>query len=291
MKRRILVSSNCQTGGVAAALQVIFSEDQIIPFPLPATLDIKSEIKLIEFLKQVDVWVSIGNYDVIKKINLVKRIQLVRIPRIRFSAFHPDQVYARRISTNELLVPHYNSAIAIWAYKNNIEMKDAKALFNLKTFEELGYLDQWGRSVNQLRQLFNETDLNFLQFFLGIQREGLFMYSINHPKVIALIKLAKLAALKMGAAEDVLEKCIDINDGLNQIIWPLYPGIGESLSLPSSYEWKVGNDQWIMGLESFLGNAFQTYANQKIYPDDIVSVQTNEQLFNRVLGNQIKVKS
>jgi hypothetical protein len=286
ISRRVVVSSNCQTGGIAAALQVIFPNDVITPLALPPTFTTESELKFVEELKNTDVWVSIGGYDLPGKYGIADRLQLVKIPVIHFSAFHPDVVYARKISTNELTMPHYNSAIAVWAYKNGLQVSDAEKLFNKKTYNDLGYLDHWGPSIEELKQRFERSDLEFAEFILPMRREGLFMYSLNHPKVMALVRLAKLIARKMGAGVDVLDRYIDINDGLNDVIWPLYPEIGESLSLHSDYLWKMGPGWWIRGVRSYLEYAYKNYERLKIAPDDIAAVQINEQVYNQVLGAQ-----
>ena len=41
--RRVIVSSNCQTAGIAAALQVIFPRDEFIPIPLPSIASLGGE--------------------------------------------------------------------------------------------------------------------------------------------------------------------------------------------------------------------------------------------------------
>lgn len=289
--RQVKVSSNCQTGGIAAALQVIFPNDEIIPLPLPNLGRAETEQQFAEKLKNIDVWVSIGQYDLLEKFGLSKHTQLVKIPIIRFSGFHPDLVYAKKLSTGEFTDPHYNSAIAVWAYKNNLCVTDAIKLFNKHTFDQLGYLNQWGPSLEQLKKRFDDSDLNFEDFILPMRREGLFMYSLNHPKAMALSRLAKLVAMKIGATAKVMDRCIDINDGLNNIIWPIYPDIGENLSLHSAYEWKIDEGKWISGLRAYLENAYANYANQQIEPEDIYSAQINEQLYDHVLGAQLRFAS
>ena len=285
--RRVIVSSNCQTAGIAAALQVIFPRDEFIPIPLPSFASCADEEAFVRKLRQCNLWISIGSYDLPRKHGLDDRGWLIRIPRIRFSAFHPDLVYARRNSTKELVTPHYNSAIAIWAYRRRISVADAKRLFNIESFAGLGYLNSWEPSVASLKVIFQDTDIDFSEFFLGIRREGLFMYSRNHPKILTLTWLAKLIARRMGADSDVVERSIDVNDGLNDIIWPIYPGVGDEFGLPSRYDWKVGPGQWISGLDAFLEDAFSSYARQGIGPDDIAAVQIDESLFDRVLGEQL----
>ena len=284
--RRVIISSHCQTGGIAASLQVIFPDDEIIPLPLPALTGNDDESAFVEKLRNCDVWVSSSGYDLLEKHGIADQVQLVRVPTIRFSGFHPDIVYTRKISTNELIVPHYNSAIAVWAYQNRLEISDAEKLFNKQTFAELGYLDHWGPSIEQLMQRFKNSDLKFSGFILPMRREGLFMYSLNHPKVMAIARLSKLVARKMGAGAEVMDMYIDINDGLNDVIWPVYPEIGDSLSIHSGYSWKIGKGRWINGVRQFLKYAYECYSQQKIAPSDIVSVQIDEHLYTQVLGAQ-----
>jgi hypothetical protein len=284
--RRILVSSNCQTGGIAAALQTIFPNERIDPIPLPTFSATEDEQAFAKKLGHADAWVSIGHYDLVEKYGLADRLQLVRIPRIRFTGFHPDLVYARKRSTNELIDPHYNSAIAVWAYKKRLDAVTAASLFSARNFARLGYLDQWGRSVKQQRQLFDGCDLDFSEFFLGAQREGVFMHSINHPKAQVLTRLAKLISLRLGMGKEVLDRHIEINDGLNEVVWPIYPEIGEALALYGAYEWKMGTGKWVYGVESFMQQAFDNYSRLQISPDDIVAVQVDELLFDEVLGTQ-----
>lgn len=287
--RRIIVSSNCQTGSIAAALQVIFPNDELIPVPLTTFTNESDELTFIDKLREADIWISIGQYELLEKYKLSERIKLVRIPRIRFSAFHPDLVYAKRPSTNELY-PDYNSAIAVWAYKNGIDVQDAKKLFNADSFAGLGYLNSWEPCVNSLKQIFKDTDIDFSEFFFGVRREGLFMHTLNHPKVQVLARLAKLISLRMGMDKDVMERYIDIRDGLDVVIWPLYPEIGDMLALRSGYEWKIGHGKWIIGVEAYLEYAYANYADQQISPEDIMAVGVDERLFDRVLGGQLGIK-
>ncbi len=286
--RQIIVSSDCQTGGIAAALRIIFPNDEITPLTLPSSSKLKAQSKFAEKLKIADVWVSSGGYKLLETMTWDHPLQLIRIPVISFAGFHPDIVYARKASTHELVYPHYNSAIAVWAYRNRMEAQEAEKLFNKKTFIELGYLDQWGPSAERLQQAFKDSDLEFSDFFLAMRREGLFMYSLNHPKVIALVRLAKLVAQKLGAGPEVLDRAIDINEGLHEEIWPVYPGIGESLSLHSSYEWKMGEGRWLHGVRAFLENAFENYARLKISPEDLVAKEINQALYDHVLGAQTR---
>jgi Polysaccharide biosynthesis enzyme WcbI len=286
--RRVTVTSNCQTGGITAALQVLFPEDVITPQPLANLANVKAERELVRVLEKTDVWVSIGGYQLLEKYGLATKVRLVRIPMIRFSGFHPDLVYARRLSTDQWIQPYYNSAIGVWAYRNGLGAGDAVRLYNDRNFSRLGYLDHWGVSIQQLKERFDSSDLDFSEFILPMRREGLFMHSSNHPKVNALIRVARLAARKMGAGAEAMNRYIDINDGLNEVVWPIYPGVGDSLSLPSGYDWKMGEGRWVIGLQRFLEYTFRNFEEQGIAPNDLVAENVDGKKFDAVLGVSAK---
>lgn len=285
--QRILVSSNCQTGGVAAVLASIFPALTVVPLPLPGNIDDGFEKKVLKELDGADVWISMGAFDLLEKHQLTGKVKLIRIPRIRFTGFHPDLVYARRKSTNQLIDPHYNSAIVVWAYQNGLSVEATHSMFTRNIFDALGYLDHWGEAVKQQKEWFRDTDIDFSEFFLAAQRQGCFMHSINHPHIGILVVLAKLIANKLGADEKVLRKHVAVNDGLNDVIWPLYPEIGEELALYGNYEWKLSEHQLISGLTDYISYAFDHYRSLGIAPDDIIPVGVNQGLYNKVLGTEM----
>ena len=282
--RQIIVSSNCQTGGIAAALKVIFPDDRIMPIPRESFTGEEAESAFIEKLKQADVWVSAAGFGLPEKYGFTPCAQVIRIPIIRFSGFHPDLIYVKHGVTGEWITPHYNSAIAVWAYQHGLGIESAERLFHEMTFSALGYLTHWDVAIGELKRRFHDSDLEFLEFILPMRREGLFMYSVNHPKALALVRLAKLVARKMGAGPEVLDLGIDINDGLNELIWPVYPGVGDTLALNASYHWKTEGGNWINGVRAFLEYAYGNYARLNLAPDELVAVGRNDRLFDRVLS-------
>lgn len=292
MKRRILVSSNCQTGGVAAALAAILTGDQIIPFPLPVAGDAVGLDKLGGALQIADIWVSSGRYEFAEAAQLEHfraKGRVIKIPEIWFAAFHPDIVYARNASTGELTRPHYNSAIALWAYRHAIDADDVAKLFSDRSYRELGYFERWNASVAQLEERFKPTDVDFSQFFLAVKRVGLFMHSLNHPMPPILCRLASQIAVQLGADASVLERPLPINDGLLATIWPVYPAIGERLAVIGSYEWKM-DGVYYSGVRAYLDFAYASYESQNIRPVDLTAVNIDSALYDRVLGAQLGAK-
>lgn len=288
--RRIVVSSNCQTGGIAAALQVIFPDDLVIPVPMPSGDD---HAHLADQLRTADAWVSIGRFDLAEPARR-PAMQVVRIPKLIFSAFHPDLVRARRRSTGGLVTPPCNSAIVVWAYRHRVAACDVAHLFNEATFRELGYLDRWDDSTTALARVFRESDLDFRRFYLAMRRQGVFMNTSNHPKASALATVAKLVALKLGADADIMDRTIEINDGLAGTIWPVYPAIGASLALPSSDEWKLEQGKVIRGTHAYVESSYHSFRMHDVPPDDLVAVAfrtappIDDALYDHVLGSHLR---
>jgi len=269
---KILVTSNCQTGGIASGLKAMLPEYHIEPFPV-TRLNAENELEsLNSILSSEDIWVSINP----KPAN-VPSSQYIKIPTIFFNAFHPDITYAQYADAqqaNHLTQTHYNSFIAIWMYNNKVDPEDAARLYNHSTYKQLGYYGFWNASVDKLRRAFRDCDLTdkeFDRYMLTMKRRGLFMHSQNHPRIEAIIELCKLIAFRISASETLIHRDIVLPDVLSAIaVWPLYTEIGQELGLNGDYCWRF-NDQEICGLQNYLAFAFREYREQGIEPGDLKS--------------------
>ncbi len=291
--RRILVSSNCQAGGIAAALRTIFPEDDVAAMPMPDPQDNDAIAHLAQQLAFSDIWVSHVDHGYLLNVpevaaNVVGK-QIVKIPHISFDAFHPDLCYVRQASCGEIVVPHYNSRIIVWAYRNGIDPNDVAGLFDEDVFDKLGYFNRWDESVRHLRWIFEMCELDFSRFFLRIKRLGNFMYSTNHPRAQVIVDLAKLVSLQMGAPESIIDVEIDIVDALAHLdIWPVYPQIGDRLGVASSFRWKRNNLMY--NASEFIDNSYNEFHLQGIAPDDLKIVESfiDDLTLDRVLGERIE---
>lgn len=287
--RLIIVSSNCQTGGLAAALQAYFPKDRVVPLPIPDISNLEMVNRFIENLEDADVWVSILDLIWARSNGFGEKIdfQFVKIPAIVFPAFHPDLCYARNIEDGKHTIDHYNSAIGVWAYNKGMTIGDTKRLYNRETYANLGYFNLWEPSVELLRNSFADCELDFPHFMLAVKRTGLFMYSFNHPMIHVLIEIARLVSIKIGCPSSIFGNDIKISDGLiSGAIWPLYPEIADEFSLADgSYDWKL-RGMILQGLEQYLEHAFREYENQKIPRNSLKMENRDEALYDRVLGPQ-----
>jgi hypothetical protein len=285
--RLIVVSSNCQTGGLAAALQVCLAKDTIIPLPLPASEDVATMENFIDKLGHVDIWISLRELEWAKKFGFKERsgFQFLRVPSIDFRAFHPDLCYARSVLDGRFTTDNYNSAIAAWAYNNGMEVRDTTKLFNRDTYARLGYFNLWEPNLHALRSEFNACGLDFPRYMLAVKRTGLFMHSINHPMVHAINELAKSLALKMGAPDCLSEWDIKLGDSLiSDAVWPLYPEIADHYSLPGgSYDWRL-RGIWRRGLDAYIDHVFREYESQQISRNGLEILNRDEAFHAQVLG-------
>jgi hypothetical protein len=281
----IVVSSNCQTGGVAAALARFLPSATVVPAPLPHPDDAASVAAFRDrSLGSADAWVVADRPALIDRILSPDRPRprrIVRIPVILFDAFHPDVVYVESARTGHLTSMHYNSAIVAWCFKHGVEARTAARLFNPGVFEALGYFDRWTASVDELGRRFNAVNLDFASFFLSAKRETPFMHSVNHPTSRCLTILARLAAGALGADEGATSSAPHIPDGLVDKAWPLYPEIAKSYGVHGEYAW-VLEGRRIAGVQSFIDVMFERYAAEDFEPADI-TISSGEPKLDAVL--------
>lgn len=260
--RNILVSSNCQTAGVALALKAMLPDAAIQVAPLAAP-NAKGFEGLAAAASAADVWVTSAKSEPV--LALADRSKTIRIPQIEFDAFHPDIIYTRRNDGTQATGPgksDYHSYIALWSFRNGLSIDQCEALFNATTFDRIGYFGRWSACIDTLRDLFAPTDISFDEFFRPMVKASPFMHSLNHPAGAAMVQLSRLVARKLSddAAllnhpfERVLQDTLAIGT-----IWPIYPEIAARYGTEGGYVWKVGADRFFSSLRAYLEESFRIY--------------------------------
>jgi hypothetical protein len=287
---RIVVSSNCQAAGLAAALLRMTHAREVHALPMGAQTAEVLEQKLRELAPRTDLWLVSANNTVARRVAEDlggAGLRVVRVPVIEFTGFHPDICYARNRANRRLTLGHYNSAIVVWAYGNGLGVDDTLDLFRREVFAALGYFGAWNDGVEWLRGAFGSAGLEarFAEFFLSVKRQGCFMYSTNHPKIGALACLARLMAEASGLplARSLLPG--ELNDGLNGVVWPLYPDLADELGLEGgSYQWKfLASGTFVDSLAAYVEQMFSSYEEQGIRRGDIEIVDPHAGHVDRVL--------
>jgi len=277
MGKRILVSSNCQTDGIAEALKVMLPTHLIEIVAIPPQQ--KEWDYLIEPLKNgTDVLVSSDpicwSEAFLKEYG---QLEVIAIPQLVFPAFYPDIVYA--VDPNKKFIrcldSDYHSAICLWSWKNGIGPENCVKLFTENTFY---------KSVDDLQAKFKEVKLDFGRFWRTVQRNPPFMFSVNHPNVLAISELSKQVAVKLGTDTSVYMQPIHrmLTDKLDALRWPIYPELGKLFGIPGMYKWKI-RKAFYTSLEDYVKGAMKSYDDQKFKGDEINFFSEGYEQFDSIL--------
>ena len=283
---RIVITSNCMTGGLTSALSMLLPADVIVPVPRVGVDD----SVLDEQLSKADVWLFSGPEGMqsaaLERINK-PHLRVCRFPELYFNAFHPDQVYAwmRDGSLVESATGPYNSAIALWAWQHGLNAQQTISLFTPEVFGALGYHDRWQISIDRLRHDFVPfPHLDYRDFIIPLQRSGAFMHTVNHPKVPAMAQMARLLAKQIDPTIDTESIPVEnmMVDGLfmASVSWSVYPSVANALGIKGAFMWKL-EDHSVIGLEEFVQRSFAKYEVQQ--PRDVDCHELLWPIYNEVL--------
>lgn len=288
---KVVVSSNCMTGGLVQSLRILLPSANVVPIP---GFDSNVEV-LDQHLKVADFWlVSSQKLMVSDEFEKSEKIKIIPFPELSFRAFHPDQTYA--FSVGRLVqspTGPYNSAIALWAWRHQLSVLETTSLFTSDIFEDLGYHDTWQGAVERLQRDFTAfPNLNFREFLDPLQRSGVFMHTFNHPGVAAIAQMARLLAHQINPSINHSRVPIEpmLLDGLLAAAeaWSVYPSIANSLGFTGSFHWKL-KDHSVIGLEEFLGQSFDMYEAQNLIKFRFEEM--NEPLYDQVLSPHIGIQT
>ncbi len=273
------------TGGLSASFKVLFPRYQISPLPYGAV----SEADFTEITADADVIVHSGPPSMIPERSSDRT---VTFPELYFNAFHPDQVYAWMPDRSlvEGATGPYNSAIVLWAWQNGLSTTETIDLFQPAVMQALGYHDRWSVSVNRLRHDFESfPHLDYRDFIDPLRCSGCFMHTVNHPKVSAIARMARLLALQIDPnveCESIPLEDLLVDSLFNaSFAWAMYPSVANSLGLTSEYRWKR-EDHSVIGLEEFVIKSFDRYDTQQ--PRDIDCHELKWPIYDQVLSDVIQ---
>jgi hypothetical protein len=282
----VVVSSNCATGGVGAALSGMLPGDTVVPVPwlgeMTPVLD--------EVLAVADVWVTSTpgpSIDAIVRESGRRSLRVIKIPNLVFEAFHPDLTYIPDPAGGWVKSPadDYNSAIVFWGWKHGLDVEQILARFSAQTCLALGYGDRWGQAVQGMRAHFELSDLSFEPFFLRMRRRSPFMLGVNHPRIDALIELARQVSAILEAPEDLRRFPWEsvLPDALLAAgpVWPVYPAVAAALSLPGGFVWRCPGGR-LLDLEQFVVQSLAGYASYD--PNELKLPLFDHPVFDDVLS-------
>ena len=184
-------------------------------------------------------------------------IPLVTIPVLSFFGYHPDALHLTHPEGGEVesAVGPYCSGIVTWGWAHGLGEDEVVATFTPEVMDGLGYTTAWSRAMVRMQTIVERTDLDLARLHLPLVRGGCFMLTDNHPRVRALVQVARLIAEHLGA-DPVWWRSrgrTSIPDGLlaTGAVWPVYPPVAESLGLVGSYVWRTPDGE-LLGLREFV---------------------------------------
>lgn len=262
IKREILVTSNCATAGIALGLKALLPNTNVSVAPITKIRQMTPD-QIANLLEKVDLWVTIAQTPEVME--QVADTPILRIPIIRFNAYHPDITYVmdqgRKIMKGAR-GQDYHSAIALWGYNNGLSREQTTALFCPKIYEALGYTRRWTAALKELHDLFSVSNLDFREFYPAVLEHAPFMHTLNHPRGEVIGLLTKLIAVSITGDRSLMKLPLGriVQDFLGQdTYWPIYPGIAETYGLEGHYIWKLGSDTFLNGVSSFVSASYEAY--------------------------------
>lgn len=287
--RSVVVTGNCNLGGIVEGLAAVMPGLDVRGIPAwdLETDDARGEAA--EAIARADAWVRmpLPENEAIESHGVASEV--VDLPNVVFSAFHPDAIYAVRGDGSIFSgLTHYHSAIGLWAWRQGLGPDAAARLFTPQVMKMLTYDRYWGPSALAVKADFAQSSLSFPAFWMRLKRSGVFMHTINHPTGATLALLAKAIAVRLGATDEVWDIPAEryVQDFLTHIVWPVYPWIGESLGVPGCFRWKM-EGRTFGGLEEWLTATWEVYGDTP--PDDVVSDRIDDGVYDRVLGTAVDV--
>jgi hypothetical protein len=251
------VISNCQTHGLSRSLSL----------QAPA-LEI-DECDILTYRKEHDYWsarlpdyakIVINSQFYQSDLELITAgMDTTLLPSIYFPGYHPDETLL--LADGEPIdsaIGVYHSLIAYSAFGKGLSVAETCALYRLKTYEALDYLDWWSRWRLRLLDEFAQHDLDISAAFNRWSRGRAFMYTSHHPRVECLFDIAALILARSGL-EPQRPNCLPDDRLVTDTCFPVYSEIATGLGFEGSYLFKARGGRRCIDLQTFVSQSFGLY--------------------------------
>ena len=285
--RSVVVTGNCNAGGIVEGLRAVMPDLEVAHY---APWDLASDEQCggaASAIAGSDAWLRMSLPQNGRIAEAPAGVDVVDLPNVVFSAFHPDVIYALRGDGSLFSgITDYHSAIGLWAWRQGLGPDEAARLFTPDVMRMLTYHRYWEPSLAAMKNDFAHSSLSFHAFWMRLKRSGVFMHTINHPTGPTLALLAKAIAVRIGAPADVWDIPAEryTQDFLSHIVWPVYPWVGTSLGIEGSFLWKM-DDHLFGGVEEWLGATWDAYGNTP--RDDVHADRIDDGVYDLVLGSAL----
>jgi hypothetical protein len=270
---RIGVLFNCQVGGLVAALQALLPGAEVHGCMVKTVLRdpaVRAAARAtLQTCDHVICWDAAPRDEVVGPAVLrgaVRNFHL--LPSLQFAGYHPDMLFVM-LDRGRLLGPtEYNqSRIAIAAYLGGLCVDDTVPLYNALVFGRLGYFAAFHEHCALLREDFGRRGIAAAPLVARLTAGGCFMHSFNHPKIGALLEVARATCALLGAAPATLTQT-EMNalpDALLPLAsHPVYPEIAARLGIPPEGDFRAraprDGTAAPIALHDFIAASFASFA-------------------------------
>jgi hypothetical protein len=253
---RIAIVGSCQVGGLAATARRMLPGADVQAWHVGVHPTISDE-ELLALLPEFDVVIDqISDHDghPLLQVAHLREVGLpvIFLPMLVFTGFHPDIAYIRG-SGGPIrgLETNYHSIIVAAAFTLGLPANRVTDLFNALVFAELGYFDVFDAAKVALINNFDQVGFNLRPLFdVGLKEVGQFMYTIDHPHVLALALLCRLALARAGFVDPATPLPNEIGDYLaGHFVWPTYPALAKRIGVAGSTTFLLRNHDMPSGYQ------------------------------------------
>lgn len=246
---RALVISNCQAGPLAHALALHCRGVSVDALQVHTLNDNNRHLVQDALKTDYDFVVATPLSDAYGEISS-NRISdhfraVCKIPVIYFAGLHPDLTYIGGLG-KRLQGPlgDYHSKIVVASYFLGVDQSVVVSAFSDNVFGALGYYSVFDQSLRALQEREKDVDVPVSDIVISKVRDGLPMYSVNHPSSLVIgpfaARLADYLAKSAGVELTKWPAGYGVQDGLaRSAVFPVYPPIASRFSCPAgSFEFK-----------------------------------------------------
>lgn len=268
MPRSLAVVGNCQVSGIEKSISLFTSD--IVPqsFHMAHVKTSYDGANFVEELRNFDLVYAHASDDPEFGTEALRSggIKVQEIPVIAFPAFHPDMVYVQQQlidGTVEILkspVGDNHSSLVLYGHRLGLEPDQIANLFCSEVYEAVGFLDAWSSAWEGLVAQGARVNFPLESMMLNWSRRGVFMHTLNHPRVFVLADLARAIVKQQGAQIRAGTSDAYISDDLiTSTVWPVYPEIAGRMSLEGSLIFKRDQITHFYDLDEMINESVKIY--------------------------------
>lgn len=283
---KVLVAGNCQARGIHHSLYYLAPGAEV---DCVFDLSSKDDGSLRDRANRVDVvFCQAREADYFRRLIGDGKPRVISYPLIWFDGFHPDMTYVLTRKGQAVVTPtgEYSSALIFFAYKNNLTLSDAEALFNSATFGTLEYYHRYGRAKEQLLSNFGSVGFSEKAAAEVIYASGECpMLTFNHPRLKILYEIATELLRKVEIKPHLPQgKNYLVDHYLKAAVWGVYPEIAANHRMEGGYFFKssIGQAEAILDLKEYIAGSYHAFRQHE--EADLSCPALDNPGFDRLLG-------